>query len=291
MNTLYISDLDGTLLNSCAELSDYTVNTLNHLIASGTHFSIATARTAATVLQMFEKVALNIPIILMNGVLVYDPIDKQYINRELLNGTITDKIIRAIRKTGQSGLMYALHEDELVAYYETLDRDILRDFVNERITKYNKIFTQIDDFADAPKVLHGKAIDIIYFCFLDKQENIEKIYSLVAEIDGIRIEKYRDNYAENLWFLEIFSANASKYNATQFIREHYGYDKIIGFGDNLNDIPLFRACDECYAVENAANEVKEVATAVIESNDDNAVAKWLQRQVQAPPSKKAATVK
>jgi hydroxymethylpyrimidine pyrophosphatase-like HAD family hydrolase len=44
----------------------------------------------------------------------------------------------------------------------------------------------------------------------------------------------------------------------------------------LNDLPLFAACDECYAMANAAQEVKDRATAVIGSNDDDGVAKWLE---------------
>jgi len=38
--TLYISDLDGTLLNSRKVLSDYTRNTLNSLIEMGVNFSV-----------------------------------------------------------------------------------------------------------------------------------------------------------------------------------------------------------------------------------------------------------
>ena len=48
MKTLYISDLDGTLLNRNAELSAYTKAVLNRVIAEGLCFSVATARPVAT---------------------------------------------------------------------------------------------------------------------------------------------------------------------------------------------------------------------------------------------------
>ena len=73
--TLYISDLDGTLLNKSAELSGYTVNVLNAMIASGLHFSVATARTLASTNKILADLALRISIVLMNGVLIYD-VDK-----------------------------------------------------------------------------------------------------------------------------------------------------------------------------------------------------------------------
>ena len=44
MRTLYISDLDGTLLNSRKEITDYSSEIINSCIASGVLFSIATAR-------------------------------------------------------------------------------------------------------------------------------------------------------------------------------------------------------------------------------------------------------
>ena len=40
-------------------------------------------------------------------------------------------------------------------------------------------------------------------------------------------------------------------------------DAITGMGDNLNDIPLFEACDRCCAVGNAHKEVKERAEYVL----------------------------
>ncbi|MEG1426676.1 MAG: HAD family hydrolase [Oscillospiraceae bacterium] len=271
MKTLYISDLDGTLLNSHAELSDYTVKTLNCLTEKGIHFSLATARTAATALQMLENVAINIPIVLMNGVLIYDLASKEYIKKEALSPKIAEDIIGAMREVGQAGLMYTLCCDKMFTYHEATVNQAIRDFINERKVKYNKVFTQVNDFLDVKD-------EIIYFTFLDNEENIERLCSRMAGISGIEFAKYRDIYTEKLWYLEVFSSAASKYNAVRFLREYGNYERVIGFGDNLNDIPLFRACDECYAVANAKDEVKAIATHVIGSNDDDGVAKWLERR-------------
>jgi Cof subfamily protein (haloacid dehalogenase superfamily) len=52
-------------------------------------------------------------------------------------------------------------------------------------------------------------------------------------------------------------------------------DDMYGFGDGMNDLEMFKMADEAYAVENAVPELKALATAVIGSNDEDAVAKWL----------------
>ena len=43
MKTLYVSDLDGTLLNSSQTTSEYTNNVINALADKGVLFSYATA--------------------------------------------------------------------------------------------------------------------------------------------------------------------------------------------------------------------------------------------------------
>jgi hypothetical protein len=40
---------------------------------------------------------------------------------------------------------------------------------------------------------------------------------------------------------------------------------------------MFKISDESYAVDNALLEVKKIATAIIGSNDDDGVAKWLEK--------------
>jgi Cof subfamily protein (haloacid dehalogenase superfamily) len=275
MKTLYISDLDGTLLNSHAELSEQTINTLNRAYESGVHFTIATARTAATSVHMLQRVKINTPAILMNGVLIYDFVEKKYIKKELLDKDTIKKVLDVMTAEGQTGLMYTLENEELNTYYERLDNTALKSFIDERIQKYNKQFTK--------KEFRIVDSQVIYFCFLSDSDSIHRLHDSMSAIDGLRIEMYKDIYSDDLWYLEVFSETASKHNAVQYLRKHYGFDKIVGFGDNLNDIPLFAACDECYAVANAKPEVKEIATGIIGSNDGDGVARWLDGQAPFTP--------
>ena len=47
------------------------------------------------------------------------------------------------------------------------------------------------------------------------------------------------------------------------------------FGDGINDLEMFEVADECYAMSNAEPELKAAATKIIESNDNDGVARWL----------------
>lgn len=59
------------------------------------------------------------------------------------------------------------------------------------------------------------------------------------------------------------------------MKEKTGADRVVAFGDNLNDIPMLQAADVAVAVENALPEVKEIADIVIGPNTDDAVAEFI----------------
>ena len=60
------------------------------------------------------------------------------------------------------------------------------------------------------------------------------------------------------------------------MKEMLGCDRIVCFGDHLNDLPLFAIADERYAVENAEEALKKIATDIIGGNDEDGVARWLE---------------
>lgn len=70
MKTLYVSDLDGTLLRSNAKISEYTSNVINELTSKGMLFSYATARSYITAMKATEGLNAHIPIITYNGAVI-----------------------------------------------------------------------------------------------------------------------------------------------------------------------------------------------------------------------------
>lgn len=72
MKTLFVSDLDGTLLNSDAKISDFTLGNLNKLIEKGLPFALATSRSTASAKTIIDGLRLGLPSVMMNGVFVTD---------------------------------------------------------------------------------------------------------------------------------------------------------------------------------------------------------------------------
>ncbi|MDE6833583.1 MAG: HAD family hydrolase, partial [Ruminococcus sp.] len=68
---LYITDLDGTLLDSSGKVSVNTVKIINSLIGNGIYFTFATARSVYSAKPITAGININVPCILMNGVSIY----------------------------------------------------------------------------------------------------------------------------------------------------------------------------------------------------------------------------
>ena len=273
MKTLYISDLDGTLLNKNQEITPAAKKSINRFTSNGGFFAVATARTLDTVLHILSGVNLNVPIILLNGVSVYDTQTQQYLKIETIDPYCLSRLFKTLTDFNATGFVYACENGDITHYYENLDAEHRKAFHDDRSGKYGRVYTQTSSFAE----LCDR--DIIYFSTCDDYKILYPIYEALRIEPRLNIEFYRDIYHEEFWYLEVCSAAASKYNAVMYLKEKYGFNRIISFGDNLNDLPLFRASDECYAVSNAKTEVKERATAVIGSNENDGVVKWIEENV------------
>ena len=77
MLTLYLADLDGTLLSPAQTVSERTRETLNALLEKGAHISYATARSLETSSAVTRGIRFSDPVILHNGAVVSDPVQKK----------------------------------------------------------------------------------------------------------------------------------------------------------------------------------------------------------------------
>lgn len=72
MQTLYITDLDGTLLGADGRISAESVSILAPMLRQGLPLTVATARSPATVVQLLQALPIALPAVLMTGTILYD---------------------------------------------------------------------------------------------------------------------------------------------------------------------------------------------------------------------------
>lgn len=268
---LYVSDLDGTLLNSEQKISEKSKKILNNLINNNDlKFTIATARTPATTIPILEGVHMNFPAVMMNGVLIYDTEKMEYIDIKEISKEDVNKLFNIFTKHNKDFFVYAIKDNELVVYYRNMNR-FEKGYFDERCNLKLKRFIHIDDYyKDITDV------NVINLVVLDMHENLVDIVKEVSQIKGVTNNCYKDLYGDGNFFMDIYSSSASKAEAIKNIRKSYPEIKrIIAFGDNINDIPMFEQADECYAVENAAQALKEISTGIIDDHNNDAVADYI----------------
>lgn len=270
MSTLYVSDLDGTLLTSEKEITKETSSILNKLIEAGISVSIATARTPATVKTLLKDIHFKLPVVLMNGAVLYDLNKEEYIDVEYIEKQKVKQLFNLIGADKSKAFIYTIQDNQLIVYVNKSMNCYQKEFFEERKNKYNKTFIVDDNFKVTDQVA--------YFAFLGEKEEIEAIYNKVKYLPGFVMSFYREMYIDNAYILEIYSDRGTKANAILKLKHHKNFNKLVCFGDNVNDLSMFEIADEGIAVGNAVEEVKEAATKVIGENNANGVANYLKEK-------------
>lgn len=273
MKTLYVSDLDGTLLRSEQKTSDFTNETINQLVKDGMLFSYATARSYLASAPVTSGLDVQIPLITYNGVMVVDNSDGSILLEHYLPDEIHDLLDEMIEKNVYPIVISMQDGRERMTYIPSKSSKETMKFINSRPgdIRFNPVET-------VEELHSGK---IFYFMCMDQEENLLPFY-----------EKYKDTYQciyqidmyhKDPW-LDVLPKGTSKANAIKQVAEYYKCDKVVAFGDGMNDIEMFELADEAYAVANAVPELKAIATGVIGSNDEDSVAKWLKENYKKDSS-------
>lgn len=265
MNTLYVSDLDGTLLRSNEITSEYTNRIINNLTERGIIFSYATARSLITAKKVTKGLTAKIPLIVYNGAFVIDNntekiLIENYFDNAVLN-LLDDLFYNEVYP-----IVYAfINDEEKFSFVPKLSTRGMNIFIDSR---------KGDIRANAVRTINDlKLGKIFYITCIDESKKLEPLY-----------EKYKhdyhcvyqeDIYTKEQW-LEIMPKETSKSNAIKQLQSLLNCEKLVVFGDGKNDIDMFQLADEGYAVQNAHDDLKKYASAIIPSNDDDGVAKWLE---------------
>ena len=268
--TVYISDLDGTLLTSDAEISAKSAEIINRLISKGMLFTVATARSVSSSKRILSCLDLNLPVVLMNGVFIADIKSGRVIESVPIEKNTALKIIEIFKSFNVSPFMYCAEGDMLDVVFEKIDSK-----QNEMFYKGGK--SSITDALSRWRSSPARQRKCVYFNIVDSYSRLKPLADKLRSVKGVSVAFYEDTYLEDSWFLEVFSSKASKCSGMLRIKEMTGAERAVVFGDNLNDISMFECADESFAVSEAVPQLKKIATGVIGSHDEDAVAKHLEK--------------
>ncbi len=265
--TLYVSDLDGTLLTPEHTISPYSLEVINSLIDQGVLFTFATARSLASALPVTQGLNIKMPVIVYNGVFIMDLSsgEKLFSNYFTTSQTYTLKDI--FTKIGISPMVYSFHTGiEKVTWRQSYENDGIRHYLTNR--KGDK---RLHPLSDQEDIYKG---DIFTFVCIGTREELFPVYEILKDHPEYHCYFQQELYRQEYW-CEIIPKTAGKANALLHLKSILGVKKVVSFGDAVNDIPLFAVSDECYAVSNAVDSLKQKSTGIIGGNNNDGVARWL----------------
>jgi Cof subfamily protein (haloacid dehalogenase superfamily) len=268
MKILYVSDLDGTLLKSDDKMSKYTIETINDLIDNGMNFSYATARSLSSASVVTNGLTTNIPVIIYNGTFIINAYTKERLFSLYFTEEEKAMIVKTLDKYPIYPLVYGfVNDEEKVSWIKNKENDGIKRYLNLR--KGDKRLRSIES---KEELYSGK---LFYFTCIGERKELIDIYNYIKDSNKFTCTLQQELYRKEYW-CEIMPKKATKGNAILALKEKLECDKIITFGDSINDIPMFKISDESYAVENAVDELKIYATGIILSNEKDGVAHWLE---------------
>lgn len=271
--TLYVSDLDGTLMHNDLSISDHSVGVINELVEKGFGFTYATARSINSAREITGRLNLKLPVITRNGAALADNTTGKYLEKAVFTGAEVKLLKELIPELPRCGFVSCFIGDDMIkAYVPAVHTKCFQAYLD--YYKDDRAKTEVADLDGMFCGVPG------YVTLISDKEDLDPIYERVRSYPGWECIFQKDIYRDEYW-LEICPQNCTKAKSVLKLKEKYGFERVVVFGDSVNDLPMFKAADEAYAVANAIDELKAAATAVIGSNEEDAVALFLKERLAA----------
>ena len=260
--------MDGTLLNRESSLSDYSKKIINTFIKKDGIFTYATARSFKSSSIVTKGLNITAPVVIYNGAFIYDSVNDKYLHSVTFNSDEIRDIINLTEAYKNTPLVYTfVNGEEKVIWDNTKElSEGFKFYLSKRAR--DKRMTPVDSIK---KSFCG---DIFYITFIEDYDNLVPLYNAMKNNPKFNTIFQQEIYRTEYW-CEVMPEQATKSNAITKLKELLNCDELVVFGDSFNDIPMFKIADRSYAVMNAKDSLKQIATEVIGYNYDDSVASKL----------------
>lgn len=276
MKTLYISDLDGTLLGTDSRISARSTELLREATDAGALFTIATARTPATVVPILASTPTTATPIVMTGCAVWNRLRGVFEQPHTMPEADFERSLEVLSRYGISPFVYVMAEGgaSLDVYHAAPKLNKAEEsFWLERSNLPLKRF-----HLGTPAPVRARDHSMLFYAMGAGAGMREAATALARDCRG-EICCYPDIFNPDVYNLEIFPPGVNKAAAVRRLKKAVGADRLVVFGDSLNDLTMLAEADVAVAVGNALPEVKAAADLVIEPNYTDSVARFIHSEV------------
>lgn len=263
---LIVSDFDGTLLNSKHIITENVKKAINEYVDCGGIFAVCTGRMLKSILPRVKELGLKGLVVAYQGSVIADIQSGKILKKNSIAPAAVANVCRFAESYGYTSNTYS---NEVL--YTSIPAGDKRLDVYESVTGVKAVNTPVpmSEFVIKNNLACHKITFLVY------PEYRERLYGLLKE----KFEDEFDVTCSSAVLVEISPKDDNKGVALKFIADYFNIDmnSTVAIGDNLNDLSMIRAASIGVAVGNAVEALKKEADYVSVSNDEDAVAKVIEK--------------
>lgn len=264
-------DLDGTLLTSKKELTEYTRETLTKAIAQGCEVLVATGRPVTAVPQELLTFPGMKYAVTTNGARIIDVETKEVIYENLLSVETAAQVLDILADYDD---IYEVMIDGQGYTKADCLRNVKHYFASPSMQEYLLATRIPTDDVKATMLAYNRPVDKVNGIFHDL-EQLKEATERVKQIPDIEITAAFSNT------IEVNAKGVNKGAALVKLGELLGIrrEEIMACGDGMNDYVMLQEVGLGIAMANGDERLKAIADYVTDTNDNDGVAKAFARFV------------
>lgn len=254
-------DMDGTLLTSEKTISPKTIEAIEKAYAAGKVVTISTGRPVQGLYRYEDAIKPDVPVITYNGAMIIKLHSKEVLFHQCIDKASAKEAIEKGNEVGTTVVVWS-------------DNKLYANKINERVDKY-KLLSGLE-----PIIIED--IDVLVEQGVTKLlwlDEAEKHFEYQKWLDKNLVNKKIVYCTSQPTFLEFMGEGVSKAVALEKLGEMLGStrEESIAVGDGFNDLEMIEYAGLGIAMENAPEAVKEKADYITDSNDEDGVAKAIEK--------------
>ncbi|WZX99414.1 Cof-type HAD-IIB family hydrolase [Bacillus sp. FSL W7-1360] len=256
-------DLDGTLLPRNQQISPRTKRVLQEARDEGHVIVIATGRPYRASSKYYHELALTTPIVNFNGAEVHHPSNPQYPRTTAsVSLETTHHLLEICDTIGVENVMVEMSNEFYVARNHG--------FFIEHLPGY----TEPAGVGSLRSLVQAPPTTMMIQLEKTHVPRIQVALNELGESDILHRWWTGDTHV-----LEVAPKHVSKASGLSTIAEEYGVEqaRVIAFGDQVNDMEMIDYAGHGVAMGNAIDSLKEIATAVTKTNEEDGIAHYLEK--------------
>ncbi len=259
---LFITKFDKVLYRTGEGITPYCKFELKQLLKKDIPLTIVTTRSPPFLMEHLENVPFKLPLITMDGAVLYDMNQKKYVMCHKIESSLADQIEDVLEHLGVHYFLHLIWQDVMFIYYKDFQNPVEQQvYESTRHSPHrNYVYGKRSDQGEvvAYVLILPEIISQIVEMRVGSMDTENQLYFVRDTME------LPDGYC----YLKIYDKSANKEMMMEYILTNIPQTKTIVFGGKENDLELIKNADYSYAIESSPQTILEVADVVIKGDED-----------------------